>query len=583
MMERGEYIMLLTISSFLAFTIIVAIISYIKTKGSDSTAKGYFLAGRGLSATVIASSMVLTSLSTEQLVGVNGDSYASNFSIMAWTVVSIIPLIVLAVYLLPKYLKGGFTTIPEFFQERYDEKTRRLMSILFLIGYTFVMIPGSLYSGAIAFTKIFNVSEMFHLSFSASLWLVVWITGIIGGIYAIFGGLKAVAVSDTLNGIGLFIGGLFIPVFGLLFIGKGNVMHGLNIILTEHPEKLNAIGSASSSTPWTTIFTGILIVNFFYWSTNQAIVQRSLAAKNLAAGQKGILMAGVMLLLLPVILNLPGTIAYIVFGDSLAKADFAYPALVAKVLPKCLLGFFTATILGAILSTFNSFVNSAATLFCVDIYKPKIKPHATDDEMIKMAKIVSTIIALISMFIAPLLQYGSDGIFLILRRFAGFFNIPIVALVCIGFLNKTVSGKAARITVYLHIILYYSLVWVFKVNVNFTHIMGALFVFDVILMLVLSLKFKRTTPYVPNKVNKSNVALHYWKYSMLAGLLLAFALIYMYGVLSPIGIATKTPNGKFGMYSLIYWMIVLPITLVCHNAFVKKCIKAKVNEVSEIA
>lgn len=562
--------MVLTIISFLFFTILVAVISYIKTKGTDTSAKGYFLAGRGLSAFVIASSMVLTSLSTEQLVGVNGASYESNFSIMAWTVTSIVPLIVLAVYLLPRYLKGGFTTVPEFFEERYDSATRRLMSLLFLVGYAFVLIPGSLYSGAVAFTQIFDIPNTFHISFNASLWIIIWATGIIGGIYAIFGGLKAVAVSDTLMGIGLFVGGSLIPIFGLIALGHGNFMSGVNTIITNYPEKLNAIGCASSSTPWQTIFTGILIINFFYWSTNQAIVQRSLGAKNLAEGQKGILIAGVMLLLLPLILNLPGTISYAMFGDTLKKADFAYPVLVAKVLPKPLLGFFTAAVLGAILSTFNGFINSAITLFCVDIYKPKFRPNASDKEILKVAKITGIIIAITSMCIAPLIQYGSEGVFLLLRRFAGFFNIPIVALVCIGFLNKRVSGKAARITVYAHVVLYFLLIWIFKINTNFANVMGGLFVFDILLMLILGLKLKRDVPYSMNSENKSNVNLCYWKYSALTSSLLIASLIYLYGLLSPIGIATKNSNPNFLLYSIIYWIISIVISLFLHSIFMKK-------------
>lgn len=561
----------LTIISFLFFTGLVAVISYILTKGGDSSANGYFLAGRGLSAIVIASSMVLTSLSTEQLVGVNAGSYESNFSIMAWTVTSIIPLIILALYFLPRYLKGGFITVPEFFEERYDKKTRRLMTVLFLIGYTFVLIPGALYSAAIAFTKIFNVAEVFNLSFSASLWLVVWITGIIGGIYAIFGGLKAVAVSDTLNGISLFIGGLLIPVFGLMFVGEGSLSQGISYILTNYPNKLNAVGSVGDSTPWTTIFTGILIINFFYWSTNQAIVQRALAAKSLEAGQKGVLIAAFMLLFLPLILNLPGTISYAIFGNSLEKIDFAYPALVLKVLPKPFLGFFTAAIFGAIISTFNSFINSAATMFCIDIYKPQIKPNATDDQLIKVAKISSLIIALISMFIAPLLQYGSDGLFLLLRRFAGFFNLPVVALVLVGFLNKTVSGKAARIMVYLHVIMYYLLIWVFKVNIRFEHIMGMLFVFDILLMMLLGMRFKREVPYSLSSKNKNNIEFKNWKYAGFTGALLTFLLLYLYGILSPIGIASKTPNKSLLIHSLIYWAFAMVISIGCHKVFAKRC------------
>lgn len=219
----------MTFITFVLITALIAFISWLKTKGEDNSAKGYFLAGRGLSATVIGFSMVLTSLSTEQLVGVNASSYISNFSIIAWTVQSVIPLCVLALFLLPRYLKGGFTTIPEFFEERYDRQTRQIMSLLFLVAYTFVMIPGALYSGAIAFTQIFDVTGMFGVSFNTALWGVVWLIGIIGGIYAIFGGLKAVAVSDTLNGFALIIGGAMIPFFALKYLGQGSMAKGVEI------------------------------------------------------------------------------------------------------------------------------------------------------------------------------------------------------------------------------------------------------------------------------------------------------------------------------------------------------------------
>ena len=528
-------------------------------KGEDGSAKGYFLAGRGLTATVIGFSMVLTSLSTEQLVGVNASSYASNFSIIAWTVQSVVPLCVLALYLLPKYLKGGFTTIPEFFEERYDRQTRQIMSLLFLVAYTFVMIPGALYSGAIAFTQIFDVEAMFGVSFNTALWGVVWLIGIIGGIYAVFGGLKAVAVSDTLNGFALIIGGAMIPFFALKYLGDGSMAKGVEIVTTTHIEKLTAWGAAADPVPWTTIFTGILIVNFFYWTTNQAIIQRSLAAKSLAEGQKGILYAAIFLLFLPVMLNIPGLVSFHIFGDSLKNIDLAYPTLVSKVLPKPLLGFFTACLFGAILSTFNSFINSAATLFCYDIYRPMLKKNISDEDLIKVAKIAGTIIAIISMIIAPLLQYGTGGLFLLLKRFAGFFNIPIVALVAVGFLNRTISGKAARATVLLHVILYYSLVWIFKVKINFVHVMGSLFVFDIVVMFILGSIFKRETPYVPSNSNKSNVDLTSWKYAREVSALLIIGLCYLYAILSPWGLAGGNGLGKITMIFAVLTVVIIGV------------------------
>lgn len=547
----------MTFISFVFITALIAFISWLKTKDEESSAKGYFLAGRGLTATVIGFSMVLTSLSTEQLVGVNASSYASNFSIIAWTVQSVIPLCVLAIFLLPRYLKGGFTTIPEFFEERYDKQTRQIMSLLFLVAYTFVMIPGALYSGAIAFTQIFDVEAMFGVSFNVALWSVVWLIGIIGGIYAIFGGLKAVAVSDTLNGFALIIGGAMIPFFALKYLGEGSMAKGVEIVTTTHIDKLTAWGGVADPVPWTTIFTGILIVNFFYWTTNQAIIQRSLAAKSLAEGQKGILYAGVFLLFLPFLLNVPGLVSFHIFGDSIKTIDLAYPMLVSKVLPKPLLGFFTACLFGAILSTFNSFINSAATLFCYDIYRPMFKKDISDEDLIKVAKIAGTIIAIVSMIIAPLLQYGTGGLFLLLKRFAGFFNIPIVALVAVGFLNKTVSGKAARIVVLLHVILYYSLVWIFEVQINFTHVMGGLFVFDIIAMFILGSIFKRETPYVPSTRNKSNVDLSDWKYVREFSALLIIGLAYLYAVLSPIGLAGGNGLGRLTGIFVVLTVIIL--------------------------
>ena len=568
----------MTFLTFFIVTALVAFISWLKTKGEENSAKGYFLAGRGLSATVIGFSMVLTSLSTEQLVGVNASSYQSNFSIIAWTVQSVIPLCVLALYLLPRYLKGGFTTIPEFFEERYDKQTRQIMSLLFLVAYTFVLIPGALYSGAIAFTKIFDVEAMFGVSFNVALWGVVWLIGIIGGIYAIFGGLKAVAVSDTLNGFALIIGGIMIPFFALRFLGDGSMVKGIEIVTTNHLDKLNAWGAAGDPVPWTTIFTGILIVNFFYWTTNQAIIQRSLAAKSLAAGQKGILFAGVFLLLLPLLLNVPGLTSFYIFGDALKDhIDLAYPSLVSKVLPTPLLGFFTACLFGAILSTFNSFINSAATLFCYDLYRPIFKKDISDEDLIKVAKIAGTIIAIIAMTIAPLLQYGSGGLFLVLRRFAGFFNIPVIALVAIGFLNKTVSGKAARITVLLHIILYYSLVWIFKVKLNFVHVMGGLFAFDIIVMLILGNVYKRETPYVLAPKNKSNVDLTNWKYVKHFSTVLILGLFYLYTVLSPIGLA----GGRSIMGITVAYVIIIIVALIILTMYDKQKAKKVTTESEE--
>ncbi len=552
--------MLLTVSSFLIVTVLVAYISWLRTKNDDlTTSKGYFLAGRGLSGIVIGCSMVLTSLSTEQLIGVNAVSYQNNFSIIAWTVPTVIPLCFLALYMLPKYLRNGYTTIPEFFENRFDRQTRLIMSGLFLVFYLLIVIPTALYTGAIAFNKIFNLETIFGLSYAQAIVYTVIAIGVVGAIYAIFGGLKAVAVSDTINAVILVIGALLVPVFALLYLGNGSISEGLNIITTTHVEKWNAIGSSTDSTPWPTIFTGIMVVHFFYWTTNQAIVQRCLGAKDLASGQKGILIAALFLLTLPIILNLPGLLSFHILGEGLNPIDTSYPLLVNKVMPTALQGFFIAALFGAILSTFNSFLNSAATIYCKDLLPSISKKQRTDQELIVYAKKVSTIMAIVTMIIGPLLMFGTDGIFLITKRFAGFVNIPIVALFAVGLFNKTVSGLAARIALLVHVVLYFSIVWVFNVKINFVYVMGGLFVFDVVLMLILG-QFLKREPYVENTVNKSDVDLTNWKYIKVTSVSLILGLIALYTFLSPVGLAS--PDGNPMLVLEVYAVLQLIVLIV---------------------
>ena len=552
--------MLLTVSSFLIVTALVAYVSWLRTKNDDlTTSKGYFLAGRGLSGIVIGCSMVLTSLSTEQLIGVNANSYQNNFSIIAWTVPTVIPLCFLALYMLPKYLRNGYTTIPEFFENRFDRQTRLIMSGLFLVFYLLIVIPTALYTGAIAFNKIFNLETIFGLSYAQAIVYTVIAIGVVGAIYAIFGGLKAVAVSDTINAVILVIGALLVPVFALLYLGNGSISEGLNIITTTHVEKWNAIGSSTDSTPWPTIFTGIMVVHFFYWTTNQAIVQRCLGAKDLASGQKGILIAALFLLTLPIILNLPGLLSFHILGEGLNPIDTSYPLLVNKVMPTALQGFFIAALFGAILSTFNSFLNSAATIYCKDLLPSISKKQRTDQELIVYAKKVSTIMAIVTMIIGPLLMFGTDGIFLITKRFAGFVNIPIVALFAVGLFNKTVSGLAARIALLVHVVLYFSIVWVFNVKINFVYVMGGLFVFDVIFMLILG-QFLKREPYVENTVNKSDVDLTNWKYIKVTSVSLILGLIALYTFLSPVGLAS--PDGNPMLVLEVYAVLQLIVLIV---------------------
>ncbi|MCM4172836.1 solute:sodium symporter family transporter [Arenibacter sp. TNZ] len=445
---------MLGILSFVGFTLLVALIAYLATRKTDeNSADGYFLGGRSLTAGVIAGSLLLTNLSTEQIVGLNGSAYTDGLSVMAWETLAAIAMVVTAVFLLPRYLKGGLTTIPQFLAKRFDVTTKTITSGLFLTGYVVVLLPVILYSGSVAISGMFNVPELLGVSDTTALVVCIWGIGIIGSIYAVFGGLKAVAVSDSINAVGLIVGGILIPIFGLMAIGDGNMFEGLDNLISSDAARFDSTGETGQEVPFSTIFTGMMLVQLFYWGTNQQIIQRALGAKNLAEGQKGLLLASFLKILGPLILVLPGMIAYHYFDGGLASSDLAYPELVRAVLPKPLVGFFAAVLFGAILSSFNSVLNSSVTLFGIDIYKQHINKDAPEKTVVKYGKIFGICLALAAMFIAPLIA-NAGSLFNYLQEINGIYSIPIFTIIVVGYLTKRVPAIAAKIAIFSGSLLY---------------------------------------------------------------------------------------------------------------------------------
>lgn len=573
----------MTLITFIAFTILVAVISYKMTGKEDTnTTKGYFLAGGGLTGIVIAGSMLLTNLSAEQLIGLNGSAYGENLVQMAWEVTAANAAIMMACYFLPKYLKGSFTTLPEFLKDRYDDTTRKMISILFLVGYIFITMPSALYSGAIAFSQLFNLSEIFGIGYGEAITILIVIIGIVGAIYAIFGGLKAVAISDTINGVGLLIGGLLVPTVALMFIGKGSFMDGFATVVTTNTEKLNAIGAANSSAPFNTIFSGMIFANLSFWCTNQVIIQRAFAAKNLKEGQKGIILTGFMKILVPVIMCFPGVLAFHIFGEgAFAKTDMAYPALVMKVIPTYLHGFFAAVMFGAVLSTFNSFLNSASTIFCLDLYKPsKFGKNISDQGLIKVAKRFGVIAAIVSIMIAPRLLSASDGLFLIVRRFTGIYNIPIISLVLVGLLTKRVPAIAAKIGVITYITFYVLVVFILKIDLNYIHIMGIGFVLAVGTMLVIGRIKPREADYAITEIERG-MDMTPWRFAGVASVGTFYMMVMAYLVLSPIGVAApygEQFNGTFKLWFGVATLSALGIGFIAHKYNAKKIAEYKMKK-----
>lgn len=538
---------------------LVAIISWRMARENTSSSEGYFLAGRGLGGIFIAGSLLLTNLSAEQLIGLNGSAYGHNLSSMAWEVTAAVATIAMALIFLPKYLNGAFTTLPQFLADRYDGSVQRMSAVLFLLGYGLVTVPSVLYSGSIAVMKIFAVPQIFEISDFSALVATVLVIGITGAIYAVFGGLKAVAVSDTINGIGLLIMGVLVLALGIYALGGGEWLAGLTKLTQDHPEKLNAIGSAQDPTPFGTIFTGMVIANLFYWCTNQYVIQRTLAARNLAEGQKGVLLSGFFKVFVPFLMMVPGVIAYHLYGPGLATIDLAYPTLIRELLPPALMGLFLAVLLGAVFSSFNSLVNSGATLFCLDILPAIRKKPLSDAAVVRTAKWVSAIIALFSFAVAPLLYFAPEGLWQIIRIFTGFYNIPVITIVLVGLFTRRVPAIGAKLVIIFHVIAYGLAKFVFDdvITLHFLHLYAVLFVIEVAIMLVTGWISPRAEPwrFTPN----ARTDMTPWKRAIPVSVSLFSAVVALYLLFSPFGLASGSLG--FGFGAAILALVIMNIAI----------------------
>lgn len=568
----------MTIATFIFFTALVVVLTWWFTRGTNlETDEGYFLAGRSLTGVFIAGSLLLTNLSTEQLIGLNAGSFNDGLSVMCWEVIAGLSLVVLALIFLPRYLKSGIATIPQFLEERYGRSVRAITAGIFIVAYMLILLPFVLFLGARGLNGMLELEVLFGFLDAPgdvpiadsvrqagelkTIWAVIIFIAILGGAYAIWGGMKAIAVSDTFNGAGLLIGGLMITFFSLRLVAgeEGGIAAAFEKIQAADPDAFQSMGKSDEGTHWPTLFTGVLLLNFFYWCTNQQIIQRTFGAKNLAEGQKGVLLAAFFKILAPLILVLPGIVAaYLVLGaqdpqmitdvgtngDGNWIADRAYGALVSRVLPDWLLGFFAAVVVGSILSTFNSVLNSAATLFSLDVYKQYINPQASTKNVVRSGQICSFVVAVFAVIAAPNIFYGQEAIFGFFQTLNGVYFIPLLAIIMVGMFNKWVDGKSALITLLVGLGL--MIVGTFftgaaeasdtseKVNGWLAdyfgsgfHYMGAVFVFLVGLQLLLgAVGMKRDEPFVQEDAKL--VDLTPWKPAPFVGSALVVFVIFIY-------------------------------------------------------
>jgi len=519
---------MLTLITFIAFTGFVAFYAWFKLRKEKlDSSEGYFLGGRSLTGVVIAGSMLLTNISTEHLIGMNGSSYKNGFIVIGWEVTSALALVVAAMFFIPKYLRLGLTTIPEYLEKRFDGLTRSLVALFLVISFVVTLLPIVLYTGAINLESIFNVSEVLGVSKSQGLWITVVAVGLLGSLYAIFGGLKAVAVSDTINGYGLLIGGVLVPLIALVAIGDGNPISGLNKVFQNAPEKFNVIGEKGSVMPFGVLFTGLIINQLYFWGMNQTIIQRALGARNLVEAQKGLLFTGVLKILVPIIIILPGVIGFYYFGDSMYdQQDMIYPVLIKKVLPLGLSGFFAAVVMGAVLSTFNSVLNSAATIFSVDVYKRLINKEVKEKRLVWVGRSVSSVLAIFAILAAPMVARAPEGLYQLLQQLNGIFFIPIASIMLAGFFMGRVSAMGAKVALIFGLLYYIITTFILKVDIHFIHNWGIEFVLNVILMFTVSYFYPRKNFGIRTAPIKMEMV--QWKYAKHLSAVLVVVTILIY-------------------------------------------------------
>jgi len=506
---------LIDVAVFLGFVAVVVSFSLWKSR-QRRTDVDFFLAGRGLVWWLIGFSLIAANISTEQFVGMNGSSAGNvGFAIASYDWIAAISLVVVSLFFLPRLLKCGIYTIPEYLEYRYNAVARGIMSVYMMIIYTAVTISAVIYSGALTIHTIFEID----------LYLAVVFIVLIASLYASVGGLKAVAWADLLQGSSLMIGGLIVLGFGLHAVG------GLDRLFDHQGERMRMILPADHpELPWSAMILGIWIPNFYYWGFNQFIAQRALAARSLKEGQMGVLFAAGLQVLLPMIIVLPGIIALQLYGDTLANQDAAYPMLIKHLIPVGLRGFVFAALAGAVISSLASMINSASTIFTMDIYKRHIQKQASQRSTLLVGRLATIVIVLIGGSIAPSLGNPKfRGIFHFIQDFQGYVTPGILACFLFGFFSPRTSARAAitglliNVPIYglLHLPMFDHIAFLNKMAITFLLIVGVLFAFTILS----PLKKPKVMKITPN-IDMSRSRAVYWIGAAIVAVTISLYLVF---------------------------------------------------------
>ena len=423
------------VAAYAVFLLVIAQWVSREKAGHKKDATDYFLAGRSLPWWAIGASLIAANISAEQIIGMSGSAWVMGIAIGAYEWMAALTLVVVAKWLLPVFLKHDIYTMPQFLEERYDHRVRNVMACFWLGIYVFVNLTSILWLGALALNTVAGVDLTVGLA----------ALGLFAAAYSLYGGLKAVALTDIIQVTLLVFGGILIAWISLDAVSDGQgAIAGFQTLVEKTPERFDLIFTKDSphymSLPGLSVLLGgMWIMNLSYWGFNQYIIQRALAAKDTREAQKGILFAAFLKMLMPLIIVLPGVAAAILAPD-LEAPDRAYPT-VMNLLPAGILGLVFAALIAAIVSSLASMMNSIATIFTMDLYR-----HMRTVEglaLVRTGRIVSFSAIVIAMLVAKPLLGNFKEAFQYIQEFTGFFTPGVCALFLLGFLwSKTTSNGA---------------------------------------------------------------------------------------------------------------------------------------------
>jgi len=408
-------------------------------KGIEKNANDYFLASKSLPWWAVGASLIAANISAEQFIGMSGSGFKIGLGIATYEWMSALTLVIIAIFFIPIYLKKGVFTMPQFLEQRFDKRVKVVMAIFWLAVFVFINLTSILYLGALAVHNMFGISLFWSVIFLALFAMV----------YSIYGGLKAVAWTDVVQVFFLVGGGLVVTWVALSTLGEGSFLSGVKTIFDQAPEKFDLILDKSHPSYIDLPGIGVLIggmwvANLYYWGCNQYIIQRALAAKNVHEAQKGLIFAGFLKLLLPLIVVIPGIAAFLLAQKGIItidKPDNAYPVLL-NMIPQGVRGLAFAALVAAILSSLASMMNSISTIFTMDIYNTYFSKNATEKRLVNVGRISAVLAMIIAVVIAPLLT-NLDQAFQYIQEFTGFISPGALAIFLTGFFYKKATANGA--------------------------------------------------------------------------------------------------------------------------------------------